>query len=176
VVWFSSEYGIVQGSAFTDAHGEATVDHVTAGPHPSIPGGDGLVTITAQTVSAGGGYITTSGRVMWSEPTILGITEPDPGFTVADGGAIVIRFRVHDANENPLVGGTTLRVQTTGGQLGGDTEFTLPDTQSPLYTSFAVILSDDSPGDSDPQRAVTVTVAVQSPNGNARASVSGTMD
>jgi len=175
-VWFSCEYGIVQGSAFTENHGEATVQHVTAGPPPAIPGGDGLVTITAQTVSTGGEYITTSGRVMWSGSTMLEILDPAPGFDVADGGAITIYFRVHDANDNPLVGGTTIRAQATAGQLGGDNDVTLPDTQSPAYTYFSVTLSDDTPGDTDPVRAVTVTIAVQSQNGNARRSVTGTID
>ena len=176
VVWFNCEYGIVQGSAFTTDHGEATVDHVTAGPAPAIPGGDGLVTITSQTVSKAGEYITASGRVMWSGPTILEITSPEPGFAVPNGGAVTIFFRVHDANDNPLVGGTTIAAQTTTGLLGGDNDVTLPDTQSPLYTFFAVTVSDNNTADTDPVQSATVTIGVKSQNGNARASLTGTID
>ncbi|MBD3162246.1 MAG: hypothetical protein GF346_07940, partial [Candidatus Eisenbacteria bacterium] len=77
-VWFSAEYGLVQGSAGTSEHGEATVDEVTAGPRPPIPGGDGLVRICAQTVSRDGDQIETCGHVMWSGPTIVEILSPAP--------------------------------------------------------------------------------------------------
>lgn len=175
-VWFSAEYGLIQGSAFTDAHAEATVWEITGGPRPMIPGGDGLVTITAQTISKGGQYITTSGDVMWSGPTIVEITSPASGFAVPSGGSIVISFRVRDANNNPLTGGTTITAEATEGELGGATDFVLPDTQSQSYTFFTVTLSDDDTEETDPPISTTVTINVASQNGNAQVSITGTID
>ncbi|TPW10991.1 MAG: hypothetical protein FD129_1774, partial [bacterium] len=145
-VWFTANYGLIQGSSFTDPHGEATVWEVTAGPHPPIPNGDGLVLITAQTIAKNGGYITTSGNVMWSGHTILEITNPAT-FNIPDGGSVTISFRVRDANNNPLVAGTTIGAEATVGNIGGDNDVVLPDTQSQGYTFFSIILSDAVPGD-----------------------------
>ncbi len=175
-VWFQAEYGIVQGSGFTDDHGEATVWEVTAGPRPAIPGGDGLVTLTAQTVSKAGDAITTSGQVMWSGPTQVEFTDPAPGqgFALDNGGFATLTFRVHDANDNPLTGGTAITVESTAGDLGGDTDIVLPDTQSPGYTTFQVNLSDNDPA-TDELQYVTVTVKVESQNGNRTAILTGTI-
>lgn len=173
-VWFSAEFGLVQGSAGTDDHGEATVDEITAGPRPAIPGGDGLVRICAQTVGRGGNAIESCGHVMWSGPTIVEILSPEPGFTVPNGGAIDILYRVRDANENPLTGGTSIVLRVTDGRLGGDTDLVLPDTQSSGYTTFSATLGDGDPTTVMPT-ATTITVQVVSENGNRSASVSGTV-
>lgn len=174
-VWFRANYGLIQGSSFTDDHGEATVWEVTAGPHPPIPGGNGLVLITAQTIAKNGSYITTSGNVMWSGHTILEITGP-ASFNIPDGGSVVVTFRVRDANNNPLVGGTSITAEATVGAVGGDTNVVLPDTQSQGYTFFSVTLSDDNPGDGDPAQVTTLTIEVASRNGNATTSISGTIN
>ncbi len=173
-VWYQSDFGIVQGSAFTDDHGEATVWAVTAGPHPDIPGGDGLVTITAQTVSKAGNAIYAAGKVMWSGPTILEITQPDPaaGFDVPNGGSMTITFRLHDANGNPLTGGTHIQVSANSGTLGGDTDVDLPDTQNAAYTTFHVTIADEAT-DKDEAHSATVQIKVDSQNGNATASITG---
>jgi adhesin/invasin len=171
--WFSAAFGLIQGSAFTDDHGEATVWEITAGPHPPIPGGDGLVEITAQTVSKAGDLITVSGNVMWSGPTIVEITSPEEGFTIPNGGAQAITYEVRDGNFNPLTAGTSISVTSNRGELGGATDVVLPDTQSSAHTMFSVILSDDDV-DEDVTESVTVTVTVSSQNGNAQASITGT--
>jgi adhesin/invasin len=176
VVWFEAEYGLIQGSAFTDEHAEATVWEITAAPRPLIPGGDGLVTITAQTIAKNGQYITTSGDVMWSGPSILEITSPAPGFAVPSGGSITINFRVRDANNNPLTAGTTISAEATEGDLGGQTNFVLPDTQSESYTFFSVTLTDNDTEETDPPLSTTVTINVASQNGNVQVSITGTID
>jgi hypothetical protein len=174
VVWFESAFGLVQGSAGTNDHGEATVDEVTAGPRPSIPGGDGLVQICGRTVSRLDGTITACGNVMWSGPTIIAIDDAVDGFDLPNAGSIAIAFRVRDANGNPLVGGTSITVAATGGRLGGDVGITLPDTQSQSYTYFSVVLS-DADVETDLAEPVTVTVTVASENGGRSASVNGTI-
>jgi len=174
-VWFYSEYGLVQGSAGTNEHGEATVDEVTAAPFPQIPGGDGLVTVCAQTVDKSGAWIETCGDVMWSGSTIVEILEPEAGFDVPNGGAVTIQFQVRDANFNPLTEGTSISVAATEGELAGVTSFTLPDTQSSAYTEFEVILTDDDALDVDPRTSI-VTITVTSFNGDVVTTISGTVN
>ncbi|MFO7654142.1 MAG: hypothetical protein R6X25_10005 [Candidatus Krumholzibacteriia bacterium] len=175
-VFFSSEYGIVEGSARTDSLGRGSVVHYSAAPYPAIPGGDGLVLITARTVGwdpalARLDSLTTHGHVMWSGETILRVDSPANGFTAV--GSIPFRFYVGDANGNPLTAGTTITVSTTRGDLSGDIAVELPDTQrSGLgYTEFTAVLSvgDDGPG------PVTVTITVDSLNGDQTATRSGTL-
>jgi hypothetical protein len=175
-VWFTANYGLIQGSSFTDAHGEATVWEITAGPHPAAVGGDGLVLITAQTIAKDGSYITTSGNVMWSGHTILEITGPPAPFVIPNGGSVTVTFRVRDANGNPLVGGTQIGAVATAGEVGGDSEVTLPDTQDDAFTFFSVTLSDEDSAEEDPPVVTTLTITVTSPNGNATADISGTID
>ncbi len=177
VVWFWADYGIVQGSGFTDDFAEAVVWEVTSAPYPLIPGGDGLVAITAQTVSKAGLKIETSGNVMWSGPTIVEFTDPTPGagFAILNGGSKTFTFRVRDLNNNPLTGGTKITVEATAGNLAGDTDIVLPDTQSAEYTTFHVTLSDDVP-DEDLVRPTTITVKVTSENGNRAATITGTLN
>ncbi|MDM7914934.1 MAG: hypothetical protein QUU85_06665, partial [Candidatus Eisenbacteria bacterium] len=171
-VWFRAEYGLIQGSEGSTEFGEATVQEITAGPHPQIPGGDGLVLLTAQTVDSTAQWIETAGHVMWSGPTIVEILEPSNGFDIPNGGSINITYRVRDANFNPLVGGTSITMSATAGELGGDVGFTLPDTQSRSYTMFGGTLSDDDPETNEPE-SVTITVTVTSQNGNRAARVTG---
>jgi hypothetical protein len=175
-VWFTANYGLIQGSAFTDAHAEATVWEITAAPRPSEGGSDGLVQITAQTIAKDGSYITTSGNVMWSGHTILEITSPVGPFAIPNGGSLTVQFRVRDANNNPLVGGTTIAAAATVGEVGGDNAVELPDTQDDAYTFFSVTLSDDDSAEAAPPVGTTLTITVASPNGNATASISGTID
>jgi len=175
-VWFTANYGLIQGSSFTDAHAEATVWEITAGPHPAAVGGDGLVQITAQTIAKNGNYITTSGNVMWSGHTILEITGPAAPFSIPDGGSVTVTFRVRDANNNPLTGGTMIAAEATVGEVGGDVDVVLPDTQDDGYTFFSVTLSDGQPGDNDPTQVTTLTITVTSQNGNATADISGSID
>ena len=182
-VWFHAEYGLIQGSAGsatrewaaagTDTLGRATVTEVTAAPYPQIPGGDGLVDICAQTVDATGERIEVCSQVMWSGQTIVEILEPAEGFVVPNGGSIDIEYLVRDANHNPLTEGTTITLTASGGELGGDVSVTLPDTQSSAYTMFDAVLMDDDVDTNEAER-VTITITVESFNGNASESVTGT--
>jgi hypothetical protein len=173
-VWFHADYGIIQGSAVTGSLGDACLHAETAAPWPVIPEGDGLVYTCARTVSKAGATIEACGNVMWSGPTIVEVTSPTGGFDVPNGGSIRITYRVRDANFNPLTSGTTVKVTASKGQLAGDADVLLPDTQDPGYTFFSVILIDDDP-ETDVAGAAAVTITVKSPNGNRSAIVTGTM-
>lgn len=169
-VWFRTTHGVIQGSAVTGPVADATVIAETAGPFPNV---DGFVTHTAQTISKGGEWIETSTPVLWSGHSQLAITSPESGFSIPNGGSIVIDFTICDDLANPLVGGTSIKVTSTAGTLGGDTDFVLPDTQSRAYTHFSVVLSDDDIETNLPA-AVTITVKVTSQNGNIGGFVTGT--
>ena len=169
-VWFHADYGIIQGSAVTGSLGDACLHAETAAPWPVIPEGDGLVYTCARTVSKAGATIEACGNVMWSGPTIVEVTSPTGGFDVPNGGSIRITYRVRDANFNPLTSGTTVKVTASKGQLAGDADVLLPDTQDPGYTFFSVILIDDDP-ETDVAGAAAVTITVKSPNGNRSAIV-----
>lgn len=174
VVWFRSEYGLIQGSSGTDDHGEATVDHITAFPRPVDQDGDGLVEVCAQTVGSMGQRIEACGVVMWSGLTICEILSPTV-LQVPNAGSATIRYRVRDGNFNPLTEGTVITVTSNVGDLQGETTVTLPDTQnSERFTEFEVVILDDEPGINE-LRPVTVTVSVVSQNGNETASLTGTI-
>ncbi len=113
---------------------------------------------------------------MWSGPTIVEFTSPPARASPSpSGGSASFTFRVRDANNNPLTGGTKITVETTVGYLAGDTDIVLPDTQSAEYTTFDVTLSDDAP-DEDLARPMTITVKVVSENGNRTATITGTLN
>jgi hypothetical protein len=169
-VWFSADFGLVQGSGFTDDLGDACVTAETGAPFPDE---DGFVTITAQTVGKSGALIETSTRVLWSGPSFLLITDPPPGFDVPNGGSVTIDYTLSDDLGNPLVAGTTIKVTSTAGALGGNTDVVLPDTQSQAYTHFSAVLSDDDTETNEPE-AVSVTITVTSTNGNRSAFLTGT--
>lgn len=171
IVWFHTNYGLVQGSDDTDDHGAAVVWGITADPRP---GPDGLVTICAQTVDRNGENIEVCGPVMWSGVTRVEFIDPQEGFEVPNAGFINITYRVSDANLNPLTEGTQITVSSTEGSIGGDIDVVLPDTQSQEFTTFQLDLSDANP-EIDQPRPVTVTVSVESKNGNRSARVSGTI-
>jgi len=172
-VWFQAEFGLVQGSDDTDELGEAAVTAVTAAPFPPIPGGDGLVRITAQTVGSEGEDLIAYGHILWSGPTILEILSP-ASLDIPNGGSAYVEYRVRDANFNPLTAGTAITVAATAGTLVGDVNIILPDAQSSAYTTFTAVLVDDDPA-TDEARPVWVTIQVASQNGNRSALLGGTI-
>jgi hypothetical protein len=91
-------------------------------------------------------------------------------FTIADGGSQTFELIVSDDLLNPLVGGSTITVEANAGQVIGG-EITLPDGQSfnqlvEGLTRFHFVLIDESPGEGDAVEPVTITLTVESENGN----------
>jgi hypothetical protein len=176
MVWFHTSGGIVGPSAATNAMGTATVTSLTAEPRP---GSDGLVAICAKTVPAPeyvaqyGDTVEVCGNVLWSGATTIEVVSPSV-LDVPNGGSVPVRFRVADDNGNPLTEGTTISVETTAGELFGQTDVTLPDTQSPDLTVFEVLLSDDDPGTVQ-TRSIWLTISVVSQNGDAAIFYPGTI-
>ncbi len=103
-------------------------------------------------------------------------------FTITNGGSITFTINVHDDLVNPLVGGSTITVTSSAGQVSGGT-ITVPDGQSfnqllPGLTQFSFVVADADPmAVAAPPAPATVVVTVTSPNGNGTAIVAaGTVE
>ena len=71
-----------------------------------------------------------------------------------------------------------ITVGSTVGELSGDINVVLEDTRDrgPGKTSFLFLLSDQEPGDPLGPEETTVTIEVNSPNGDANIRIRGTID
>jgi hypothetical protein len=124
--------------------------------------------VSAQTQGAGGAALTAQIQVLFSGPTRIRLVQP-ARFEVAPGAAQTFLFFAGDDQGHPLAAGTRIRAEAAGGKVSGQTDLTLPDTQSPEATLFSVSFQAD-PGGEVPR----LTIAVESPNGDAQATfVSG---
>jgi hypothetical protein len=197
-IYFSTTGGIVEGSSSTDALGRASVILISADPLPLFTAldpstgyttdvsaycdftapknGHGQAIVFAQTVDRLGNPIWANTRTIFSGDA--GIFNVSPtSFSIPDGGSQTFSFRVQDINGNPLTAGTTVHVTASVGQLVGDVNVTMPDTQSSGWTSFSFLLMDDQGGDTSPPATSIVTISVTSTgNGNASAIIMGTID
>ena len=178
VVYFKSDYCIVEGSAVTNELGLATVRLISAAPIPPEPLINPFATITAYTYTdtLGSKTIESSTKVLLTD--IVAPIEVEPTtFTYSDlNEPKQFDYKVHDIWGFPLVAGTTINVDATAGQLYGDVNIEMKDTQSsgPGTTEFSFTWA---PGDSlkDPQ--VYINIVVDSPpegNGYISTAVVGT--
>jgi adhesin/invasin len=197
-IYFSTTGGIIEGSGNTNSLGQVSVTLVSAAPMPAstaldpstgyttdVSGycdftapknGDGQAIIFAQTVDRLGVPVWTATRTIFSGDASIYDVTPD-SFAVADGGSQSFTFRVHDLNGNPLTAGTKITVESTLGELIGDIDMTLPDTQSPGWTEFSFQLTDEVAGDTGPPQSCFVTISVQSSSsGNVTRNILGTID
>ena len=197
-VYFSTTGGIIEGSGNTNSLGQVSVTLVSASPLPvstaldpsteyttdvsgycdftSPKNGDGQAIIFAQTVDRLGDPIWTDTRTIFSGDT--GIFDVSPSsFAVPNGGSQSFSFRVHDLNGNPLTAGTTVNVTASAGDLVGNVNVTLPDTQSAGWTGFSFLLMDGDAAETDPAETCIVTITVTSAqNGNASVIIMGSVD
>ena len=178
-VYFTTDAGIVGGSGTTDNLGRTTVDLVSAAPLSSgtppaaCPDSDatGYGTVTARTSDDNQETIETQTKVLFSaesEIMFLGSNASD------STGLGNYRFRVSDRFGHPLSPGTTIQVTADGVNVEavGDVDVELGDylCPGPGRTEFvtAVVQGDEEGEDDVPEPPVleTLTVKVQSPNGN----------
>jgi len=173
VVYFSSDYGIIDGSATTDEMGRATVQFMTASPRPPAPWDSAWVHITGWTYSDTTleTLITSRARVLLTDNTAP-ITVDPASFTYNNTNTPVsFSYMVNDVWGRPLVGDTKIRVTATDGDLYGDTDIVLEDTQisGPGTTQFNFTWA---PGDSLEAPQVLINIKVTTPsNGNGYQSV-----
>ncbi|MFH1734735.1 MAG: hypothetical protein ABIE92_08495 [bacterium] len=173
-VYYSSDAGIIQGSATTDSSGFASVLLFSGPPIPpaSYPFG----TISAQTVGEGGQILTATTEVLFSGITQIALLDT-PYFEVNQFNSKTFNYRVMDQNGYPLAHDTKIEVSATAGGLLGDVNFTLPDTRDPVsWTNFSFVIYDDDTEETDPAVMAAITISVESSNGDASMIIEGTVD
>ncbi len=176
-VYFSTDYGIVEGAAVTDEMGRAVVRYISAQPLPPDPVNNPFAIITARTYSdtLGQKTLTAQTDVLLSAAT-AGIEITPSTFTYDNTNTPVhFDYRVHDIYGYPVVGNSVISVSATDGSLYGDVNIKLRDTQviGAGTTDFSFTWA---PGDSLDAPEVYISVSVQTPqdgNGYMSASISG---
>ena len=173
-VYFTTTGGLIEGSAFTDDIGQASVSLISASPKPNHPVyGPGFATITARTADIRQQQIETYAIVLFS-----GVPQISVNPTVIDvpnNGSQIFYFTVSDQNGNPLEGGTSISVNVEAGDIKavGNINLQLPDTQSPAWTQFAFSLIDAKP-DTNLANQASVKINTSGPNGRLEYSFGGT--
>jgi len=173
IVYFSTDYCIVEGAAVTDELGQATVRFESAGPLPPNPIDSTFAHITAWTFedTVLKSTINAKTRILLSDVTAPVQISPTSFTYTAVNNPVAFNYVVQDIWGNPLVGNTNIKVNSTAGSLYGDVNINLVDTQfpGPGSTDFQFFWA---PGDSlkDPQVFISITVDPP-PDGNGYRSV-----
>ncbi len=171
-VYFSTDGGIIAGSALTDELGTATVDLMSAAPAPVHPQlGPGFATITASTVDENQNTISVQTLVLFSGSP--GITLDPMNFLIPNGGSQNFVYTVSDQNGNPLAKDTQIKVSVTGESIKtqGTLSATLPDTQSRGWTIFSFTVVDQDTARKF--RPISIEIKVRGPNGAALLQTTG---
>jgi len=176
-VYFSTDYGIVEGAAVTDEMGRATVRFISALPLPPDPVNNPFAIITAHTFSdtLGKKTITTQTDVLLSAETAPIEISPTTFQYNDTNTPVYFNYKVHDVYGYPIVGGSAISVSATDGTLYGDVNIQMLDTQvsGPGRTEFAFTWA---PGDSLEAPEVYISITVKTPadgNGYMSTSISG---
>lgn len=170
-VYFTTDGGIIEGSALTDNEGRGSVDLISANPLPD----DGIALITASTADENEQLVTSQTAVVMSGVPVVTVSP-----TTATLGQ-TYDLTVTDQNGNPLVGGTSISVRVEGTKVKavGNTNLQLDDTafiggltydhvaRGPGITQFTFRAVEDLEIDEDGTPNVeTVTILVSGPNGS----------
>ena len=185
-VYFASRAGVILSATFTTESGEGTADLISGNPYPIgsnalTPYGNGYHYVVASTLGQAGTVVSDSILILWSGPSVISNISPNV-FNVPNGGFQRIDFRVSDPFGNTLSAPTTIAVSVTGPQaevaFGLDGSFTISrDVILPpgVNTQFSCIVSDRTPEDTTSSPA-TLSISVTSVgNGNATATIGGTI-
>jgi len=189
-VQFQSTGGIVAGSSVTDNLGRSSVTLLSASPQPSginfgalrvlnpasLPAyfnEPGFALLTAQSVDENQQFIYAETVVLFSGRTQISAVSPTT-FNLGPDQFLDFTFTVSDQNRNPLVAGTQIVVSSNNGDVTGDNQVILDDTQSRGETFFAFRLSNSKPDEIE-GTSTTVSITVSSPNGDASFDIFGTM-
>ncbi|MCU0454155.1 MAG: Ig-like domain-containing protein [Bacteroidetes bacterium] len=174
-VYFTTTGGIIQPTAYTDADGGASVELITANPRPA----GGVAIIYARTIGdtaarRADSLIQLQIPVVFSGTTL--IIAPTAAFAVPDSGSYSFAYQVQDANGNPLVAGTTIKVSLSGPgaselEAQGDVDVTMRDTDDPTKTDFNATIVDKTRGGTG--GSFTVTIEVKGRNGDATHTFAG---
>jgi len=178
VVYFSSDVGIIDGSAITDDLGRATVKFMSAAPLPVDPANNSMASITANTYgdTSNTQSLVSNAAVLMSAAT--GSIQISPTYFQYDklNKALLFNYTIADVYGNPLVADSRIKVEATDGTVYGDIDFGLLDVRSPGNgtTDFSFTWA---PGDSLTAPQVYISIKVLTPpigNGNRAIQILGT--
>jgi hypothetical protein len=184
IIYFSTDFGIVDGAGTTDNLGRAITTYVNAEPLPPNPVDSAYVHITGWTYGdtlSTNERLYTKARLLLTGSTIITVDPVTFTFSRSDSvtGWVEFNYRVADIYNRPLVGGSTIKVETKQGEVSGDIDFSLEDGQAPGpvngYTDFSFRWS---PGKSIDYNYVAVSISVTTPafgNGNGSIIIYGTI-
>ena len=101
-------------------------------------------------------------------------------FIIPVGSSAQVNYSVSDLNGNPLMSGTTILVTASGPAstfvtMTGDATVNIPDTQDKKFTQFQIFLKDNRTTGLNLSQALTLTIAVTSPNGNNKLILTGNL-
>ena len=198
-LYMRSSAGVVQAAVFTDDDGEGVADLISGNPYPlgsaATPAyGDGYHYVVAHTIGEGGVTVMDSTLMLWSGFSEIKNVSPTT-FVIPNGGNQSFSFNVSDYLGHPLAAETVIRVtaavppppcpdcqvNTVLSSFGVDGIVELDDYIFPGAgtTDFSFFLSDGSSEidsmDVPLGTAVTVTISVESPNGDVYTSFVGTL-
>ncbi|MBN1407035.1 MAG: Ig-like domain-containing protein [Calditrichaceae bacterium] len=162
-VYFTTSYGIIEGSALTDEMGTATATIMSAEPMPWTT--NGFSTVTARTVDQNDEMIEVSGEILFSGTPI--ITVNPTSFNLPNGGSQEFNFRICDLYGNPMSSGQQITVSASGNiKATGSIGFSMDDTQSQASTYYSFAIIDSKIDEIEPASAI-VTISTTGPNNKA---------
>lgn len=170
-VYFTTDGGVIEGSALTNAQGRGSVSLISANPLP----GDGIALITATTADENEAPVSSQTAVVMSGVPVVTVSPT----TAALGQTY--NLTVWDQNQNPLAPGTSISVKVEGTKVKavGNTSVQLDDTafiggltwnhvaRGPGITEFTFRAVEDLEIDEDGTPTVElITILVSGPNGS----------
>jgi hypothetical protein len=195
-VYFRSSAGVMQAAVLTNPDGQGTADLISGSPAPfgqyATPQyGDGYHYVVARTIGQGGVTIQDSTLILWTGRSAISNVNP-LSFAIPNGGYQDFTFQAADPLGHPLSAGTAIRVNVTVPpppapgipvnqvqySFGRDGVITLEDLllAGPGSTSFSFRLSDGTTDSlAAPLSSASVSISVSGPNGNAYATINGTV-
>lgn len=174
IVYFNSDYGIIEGAAVTDEMGRATVEYMSAFPLPPQPQIVSLAKITAHTYgdTLQSDLLSISRNLLLTGQTGPIVISPDHFNFDYTNTPLQFNYTISDIWGYPLVSGSRISVEATDGAVYGDVNITTRDTQfsGAGTTDFSFAWA---PGDSLETPQVYISIKVETPvSGNGYRSVS----
>ncbi len=178
-VYFSADYGVIEGSTLTDEDGMGGVSYFSGNPLPIST--RGVIQITAKSADKDQNEVSSIAPLLMTGAPIITLTQ-----TASTDNPFLRAFdyTVYDFNQNPLAEGTSIAVAAVGNKIKtsgnidtrlGDTVFIDADAdgwdyddviRGPGITDFSFVIVEDFENDSDdPPSLASVTISVNGPNG-----------
>ncbi len=190
--------GVVTPSVYTNGIGQGTAILYSGNPQPSggyaaqgpgVPDTMGYHFVVATTVGEAGASVSDSVLLLWSATALIRNVNP-VSFDIPNTGSQTFTFQVCDRYYHPLAAGTNITVSAqvpppanpnesvnqvhVGFGINGTVTLNDVINRGQNITDFSFTLSDGTT-EIDQATAVTLTISVSGPNGNALLFINGTV-